>query len=141
MYCSDAQDEPSVLVCDDCKLLRPFSLGGLLLAAAAEEDLELLERRLHRDDLVLAALALEPGHGGGERVVGLDFTGVQLLLEMRDGDVAEQSASLGVDDGQMCVVSFKGGEEGDGDGIGRVDGEGGRGVDVFNGGLGSRRVS
>lgn len=60
---------------------------------------------------------------------------------MRDGEVTEQGAVLGVDDGEVCVVTLEGGEEGEGDGVGGVEGEGSRGVKVFYGGLRSVSVT
>jgi hypothetical protein len=52
-----------------------------------------------------------------------------------DGDVAEEGAGFGVDDGEVCVFALKGGEHGDADCVGGVEGEGGGGVEVFDGGL------
>lgn len=54
---------------------------------------------------------------------------------MRDGNVAEEGARLGRDDGEVRVVALKGGEEGERDGVGGVEGEGRGGVEVFDGGL------
>jgi hypothetical protein len=54
---------------------------------------------------------------------------------VRDGDVAEEGAGFGVDDGEVGVFALKGGEEGEGDCVGGVEGEGGWGVEVFDCGL------
>lgn len=54
---------------------------------------------------------------------------------MRDGDVAEEGARVGGDDGQVRVLALKGAEEGDGDGVGGIEGESGGRVDVFYCGL------
>lgn len=128
----DAQHEPPILVRDDGETLAPAAVRP----PAPEEGLEVLERRLHGDDLVRAPLALEARHGGRQGVVGLDAAGVELRLQARDGDVAQQGARLGVDDGEVRVVALEGGEEGEGDGVGRVEGEGGGRVEVFYCGLG-----
>lgn len=127
----NAQHEPPILVRDDRKLLLPLALG----LVAAEEGLELLEGRLHGDDAIGAALALEARHGGGEGVLGLDATGLEEGLQVRDGDVAEEGAGLGVDDGEVGVFALEGGEEGEGDCVGGVEGEGGGGVEVLYCGL------
>lgn len=55
---------------------------------------------------------------------------------MGDGDVAEQGAGFGVDNGEVCVFALKGGEHCDVDCVGGVEGEGGGGVEIFDGGLG-----
>lgn len=69
---------------DDRKvLLLPARRGAL------KERLELLQRRVHGDDLVLAALALEPRHGGRQRIRGLGLATVEQRLQRRDADVAE----------------------------------------------------
>ncbi|OAQ81586.1 hypothetical protein VFPBJ_04170 [Purpureocillium lilacinum] len=127
----DAEHEAPILVGDDGKLLLPLAAGD----AAAEEVLEVLEGRVHGDDAVGAAAALEARHGGAEGVVGLDAAGVEERLQVRDGDVAEEGARLRVDDGEVRVVALKGGEEGEGNGVGGVEGEGGGGVEVLDGGL------
>lgn len=49
---------------------------------------------------------------------------------MGDGEVANKGA-VGVDDGQVGVVTLEGGEEGAGDGVVGGQGQGGRGVEVF----------
>lgn len=127
----DPQHEPAALVRDDGELLPLAPRGGAL-----EEGLELLERRVHRDDhVLLPLLALEPVHGARDRVLGLHFPLVQQGLQRRDGDVPQQGAGLGVDDGQVGVVALEGGDEGEGDGVGRVEGEGGGGLEVFYCGL------
>lgn len=126
----DSQHEAAILVGDDCeRLLLAAGLG------AFEEGLELLERRVHGDDLVLAALALEPDHGGADGVLRPDLALVEQGLQVRDGDVAQQGAGLAVDDGQVRVVAFEGEGEGEGDGVGRREGQGGGGLEVFYCGL------
>ena len=47
---------------------------------------------------------------------------------MRDGDVADQGPRFAVDDGQVRVVVFEGGLQGEGDTVRRVEGEGGWGI-------------
>lgn len=128
----DAEDKPPLLVGDDGKLLLP---GGTIRLTAAEEVLKILEGRLHGNDTVGAATALEACHGGGELVLGLDLAAVEQRLQMRDGEVSQQGASIGVDDGQVRVVALEGREEGEGDGVGGVEGEGGGRVEVLDGGL------
>lgn len=54
---------------------------------------------------------------------------------MGDGDVAEEGAGVCVDDCEVGVVAFEGGEQGEGDCVGGVEGEGGGRVEVFDGGL------
>lgn len=54
---------------------------------------------------------------------------------MGDGEVAQKGAGVAVDDGQVRVVALEGREEGEGDGVGGVEGEGGRRVEVLDGGL------
>ncbi|KAI9172036.1 hypothetical protein HJFPF1_01528 [Paramyrothecium foliicola] len=103
----NSQDEATVAVRDDGKVLLPGALGN----AAAEETLELLERRLHGDDAIGAALALEACHGGGQGIVGVDLAAVDEGLEVRDGDVAQEGARLAVDDGQVRVVALEGREK------------------------------
>jgi hypothetical protein len=56
---------------------------------------------------------------------------------MWDGNVAQKSTGIGINDGQVSVVALEGGEEGERNGIGRVEREGGWRVEVFNSGLGS----
>lgn len=132
-----AQHEPSILVRHDRKLLRPLptsSSAGTTIAAP-EERLELLQRRLHRDDAVRAPPALEPRHGRRQGILGLHPPRVELRLQVRDGNVAEQRARLAVDNGQVRVVALKRGQQGEGDAVGRVEGQRGRGVEVFDGGL------
>lgn len=131
--CGDTKDKPPLLVGDDGKLLLP---GGTLGLAAAEEVLKILEGRLHGNDTVGAAAALEACHGGGELVLGLDLAAVEQRLQMRDGEVSQQGAGIGVDDGQVSVVTLERREEGEGDGVGGVEGEGGGRVEVLDGGLG-----
>lgn len=89
----DAEHEPPLLVRDDGKV-APFRLD----AVAGEEGLELLEGRLHGDDAVGAALALEADHGLGKGVLGLDLAGIEEGLEVGDGEVADEGA-VGVDNG------------------------------------------
>lgn len=127
----DTEDEAPLRIGDDGKLLLPGAIGG----AAAEEGLEVLEGRLHGDDAVGAALALEACHGGRELVVGLDLAAVEERLQVGDGEVAEQGARLAVDNGQVRVVALKGGEKGERDGVGGVEREGCGRVEVFDGGL------
>lgn len=133
----DAQDEPPVVVGDDGELLLlPARLGAL------EEGLELLERGVHADDLVLPAPALEPRHGGADGVLGGHLAAVQLRLQGRDRHVAQQAAGLAVDDRQVRVVALEGGLEGEGDGVRGREGEGCGGLEVFYCGLvGFRRQS
>jgi hypothetical protein len=52
-----------------------------------------------------------------------------------DGDVAEEGARVGVDDGQVGVVALKGRDEGERDGVRGVEGESGGRVEVLDGGL------
>jgi len=52
-----------------------------------------------------------------------------------DGDVAEEGAGGGGDDGEVGVFAFEGGDEGVRDGIGGDYGEGGGGVEVLDCGL------
>lgn len=126
---SDAEDKSALLVGDDGKGL------GLAAALSAEKGLEVFERGGHGDDGVLCALTAEAGHGGGDFVVGADGAGVEQALEVGDGDVAEEGAGLGRDDGQVGILSLKGGDEGVGDGVGGGEGEGSRGVEVLDCGL------
>lgn len=137
LHCGYTQHKSSVGVSDNSKLLRPVAVRGrLLFAASTKEDLEFLERRLHGDDLVCAALALESRHCGRQGIRRLDLAGIQLLLQERNGQVAQKRPCIAVDDRQVCVIALKGGEEGDGDGVGRVNREGGWRVDIFNSSLG-----
>lgn len=129
----DAEDEAAVLVGDDGKVL--LLAGGL---GALEEGLELLQGRVHGDDAVAAAPALEAVHGGAKRVGGGDAAGVEEGLQLGDGDVAEEGAGLGVYDGEVGVVALEGEGEGEGDGVGGVEGEGGGGLEVLDGGLVAR---
>lgn len=124
------QHKPTAIIRNHGELLPLAPRGGAL-----EEGLELLERCVHRDDLVLLALALEPVHCVGDGVLGPHLALVQQRLQVRDGDVAQQGAGLGVDDGQVGVVALEGGEEGEGDGVGGVEGEGGWRLEVFYCGL------
>lgn len=126
----DAQDEPPVVVGDDGELLL-LALG----LRALEEGLELLERRVHRDDPVLPAPALEPRHGGADGVLRGDLAAVQLGLQVRDRHVAQQAAGLAVDDRQVRVVALEGGLEGEGDGVRGREGEGCGRLEVFYCGL------
>lgn len=57
---------------------------------------------------------------------------------MGDGDVADEGARVGGDDGQVRVVALKGGEERDGDGVGGVERQGGGRVEILDSGLESR---
>ena len=125
LYRGHAQDEAAVGVGDD----------GKLLLAAGKELLELLERRLHGDDLVRLAAALEAHHGLADLVPGLYPAAVEQRLKLRDGNVADERARVGVDDGQVGVVALKGREEGERDGVRRREGEGGGRIEVFDGGL------
>lgn len=54
---------------------------------------------------------------------------------MRDGEIAEEGFVFGVQDCEVGVVAFVGGEEGVGEGRCWVHGEGGWGVEVFDCGL------
>lgn len=54
---------------------------------------------------------------------------------MRDGDVAEQAARVGVDDGQVRVLPLEGGLQSEGDRVGGREGEGCWGLQVFYCGL------
>lgn len=40
---------------------------------------------------------------------------------MWNGEVAEEGTGVWVDDGEVGVVAFEGGEEGEGDGVGGVE--------------------
>lgn len=126
-----AQHKPSVFVRDDREFLA-LATGG----SALEERLEFLERRVHCDDLVLLALTLEAVHGGADGVLGLDATGVEERLELGDGEVAEQTAGLGIDDGEVGVVALESSGERKGDWVRGGEGEGGWGLKVFYCGLG-----
>ena len=55
---------------------------------------------------------------------------------MGDGEVAEEGAGVGCDDREVGVFALEGDEEGLGDGVRGVDGEGGGGVEIFYCGLG-----
>lgn len=125
-----AQHEAPVLVRDDGELLPLPARGGAL-----EEGLELLQRRVHGDDLVLGAPPLEPRHGAADLVARPHLAGVEERLQVRDGDVAQEAAGVGVDDGQVRVVPLEGGLEGEGDGVRGRQGEGGWGLEVFYCGL------
>ena len=122
------QHKPPPLISNHGKILPlPGGVGPL------EEPLQLLQRRVHADDLVRrAALAAEADHGGAHGVVGPHAPGVEQRLQVRDREVAEQGARGGVDDGQVGVVALEGGEEGDGDGVGGGEGEGRGGVEVLD---------
>jgi hypothetical protein len=130
-----AQHKSSVLVGNDGKLLLPRATLGL---TAAEEVLELLKGGVHGDDSIGAAAALEAGHGGGELVLRGDLAGLEEGVQVGDGDVAEEGAGLGVDDGEVGVFALIGGDEGEGDCVGGVEGEGGGRVEVLDGGLRER---
>lgn len=78
------------------------------MVCALEEGLELLERCVWRYGRVLPPLALEGRHGCPDLVLGLGATRLDLLLQVRYGDVAEQRARGAVDDGQMRVLALKG---------------------------------
>ena len=109
------QNKPSRRIRHNRKLLllipRRFAL---------EESLELLERRLHGDERVLAALAAEAHHGLLDAVaLGDGFAG-ELRFDRRRGDVAEQGFGGGVEDGEVRVVALEGGEEGLAEGGGGV---------------------
>lgn len=121
----DAQHEPPLLVRDDGEVALPT-----LHAVALKERLELLQGRLHRNDAVLAALALEADHGLGQGILGRHLAGVEEGLQVRDGEVTDEGA-VGVDDGQVGVVTLEGGEEREGDGVVRGQGEGSGRVEVF----------
>lgn len=58
---------------------------------------------------------------------------------MRDGYVAEERTCVGRNDGEVGVVALEGGEQGNGDAVGGVEGESGGRIEVFNGGLRGRR--
>lgn len=120
---------------NDGKFLLPGPIGS----AAAEEGLKLLEGRLHGDDTVGAALALKASHCRGELVLGLYLAAVEKGLQMRDGEVAQESAGLRIDDSEVCVVALEGGQEGERDGVGGVERERGRRVEVFDSGLNEGR--
>ena len=128
---SHAQHKPSLIVRNHRKLVLPRAF----CLAASEKGLQLLQRRLHRDDPVRAALALEPRHCTRELVLGLDLAAVEQGLQVRDGDVAQEGAGVGGDDCEVRVVALEGGEEGERDSVGGVEGEGRGRVEVFNGGL------
>ena len=70
-----------------------------------------------------------------------DLARVEQDAQVRDGEVAEEGARVGRDDGEVGVFSFEGDEECLGDGVGGVDGEGGGGVEIFYCGLGEVGVS
>ena len=99
--------------------------GEILLLPAArrfalEESLQLLERRLHGDERILAALTAEAHHGLLDAVaLGDGFAG-ELRFDRRRGDVAEQGFGGGVEDGEVRVVALEGGEEGLAEGRGGV---------------------
>lgn len=73
LHRSDAQHKPPLLIRHDSKLLLPRTI----LLTTPEESLELLQRGLHGNDTVGAALALEPRHGSGELILGLDLAAVE----------------------------------------------------------------
>lgn len=105
----------------------------LLLACllALEECLQLQQRRLHCDQLILLSFSLESNHCLIDIVGFADFLVFEKLLEVRNGDVAEERLVLGIDDGQMGVVAFIRGHESGGDGRGRRGGQRRWWIEVF----------
>lgn len=126
-YRRNTEHEPTPVVRDDGKvlLLSPRRRAG-------EEGLELLERGVHGDDAVLCAAATEADHGGPDLVLGLDLTGLEQGLQLRDRDVAEQRARVAVDDGKVRVVALKGREQRERDGVRGGQGQGRGRVEVFD---------
>ena len=95
----------------------------LLLIArrlALEESLQLLQRRLHGDQRVLAAFAAEAHHRLLDAVVLGDGFAGELGFDAGRGDVAEERFGGGVEDGEVRVVALEGGEEGLAEGGGGV---------------------
>ena len=103
---SNAKHKLAARICDDGKLLLPTAIHPAL-----EELLELLERRLHVDDLVAPPPSLELVHGCFDRIVLVHFALLEQLLQARDADVAEQSAVLGGHDCQVGVVALEAADE------------------------------
>ena len=123
---SNAEHKLAARICDDGKLLLPASIHPAL-----EELLQLLERRLHVDDLVASSPSLELVHGCLDRVVLVHFALLEQLLQARDADVSEQSAVLGRHDCQVGVVALEAAHQSPGDGVLGRDRERGWWVEVF----------
>lgn len=73
-----------------------------------EKLLQLLQRRLHRDNPVRAAFAMEALHRRGDGICFVHGAFVEALFEEGDVEVAEEGAGGG-DDREVGVVPFVGG--------------------------------
>lgn len=104
--------------------------------AALEKRLQLLQRRLHRDQRVPPPLAPELDHRGLDAVGLGDRARRQLRFDRGRRDVAQQGFGARVHDGQVRVVALEGGEERLAERGAGVRGEGGARVEVFDYGLG-----
>ena len=66
---SNTQHKPPPLIRNNSKLLLPI----LSILTTIKEHLELLQRRIHRYDLVHPAFPLEPNHSFADIIAFLDF--------------------------------------------------------------------
>jgi hypothetical protein len=128
----NTEHKPPTQIRHDRKVLRRLPITSL-----HEERLQLLQRCVHRDDLVCIRLPPELDHSRRHWVRVLHRPLLYQLAQPRNTQVAQQSAGVLRDDRKVRIVSLEGREERIGDGVGGVAGEGGGWVEVLDSGLGA----
>lgn len=106
----NSQHKFALHICDDCKILL-LSLLPIRASIAFKEPLQLLQRRLHGDNLVCAAFSVEALHRSRNSIRFLNRPRCQELLQPRNAKVSEKRAVRGRGNGEMCVVAFECREE------------------------------
>ncbi len=96
----------------------------LSIYTAIEEHFQLLQWGIHGNDLVDSSLPPEFDHCLRNFIGLFYFAGLEEDAKMWYREVTQQGAVGGRDHGKMRVISFEGSEEGVGDGICRIAGEG-----------------
>nr|POF20033.1 hypothetical protein CFP56_52282 [Quercus suber] len=125
----DAQHKPARGIRHDREVLL---CAGTV---TGKERLELLQRRLHRDEAVGARTPAEARHGLLDGIRVAHRARVEQAPQRRGRDVAQQRLVGRREHGQMRVVALKGREQRVRDGRVGGGGEGGGRVEVFDGGL------
>lgn len=127
----NTEHKPPAQIRHDRKVLRRLPITSL-----HEERLQLLQRRIHRDDLVCIRLPPELNHRRRHWVRVLHRPLLYQLAQPRYAQVAQQRAGVLRDDRKVGVVPLEGREERIGDRVGGVAGERGGWVEVLDSGLG-----
>lgn len=129
----NTEHKPPTEISHDRKVLRRLPIASL-----HEERLQLLQRCVHRDDLIRVRLPPELDHRRRHWVRILHRPLLYQLAQAWYAQVAQQRAGVLRDDSKVRVVPLERREERIGDRVGGVAGERGGWVEVLDGGLGDQ---